>query len=290
MRSNLVTGNRAARGGGLACCWFMGSNHANNTVCDNHAVGDGGGVHLDRSSAVLVNWILWGNTAGGRGPAIHVTRNSMTSLAHGIVQGGRASVFVETGGTFFWATAMSAADPRLVDAANGDYHLRADSPCIDRGDGTAMLFDHRLRGRSARARRGPSTSAATRCTRTSTPSAPPPPGGTLTIKVAGPPQAPVFWGFSFTPNFRSPPARDPRCRPVPARRPVLRDAHLPRPGETVRSRGLISLPLTFPVPMQIPIQALIGTQLSKRTGRDGAVAHLRGHPIPGGEATNPGQS
>lgn len=31
----------------------------------------------------------------------------------------RASVFVETGGTFFWATAMSTADPRLVDAANG---------------------------------------------------------------------------------------------------------------------------------------------------------------------------
>jgi hypothetical protein len=66
---------------------------------------------------VLSGAIVWGNKLGG----IHDEGGAVT-VRYCAVQGG------------YEGEGNIAADPLLVDAANGDYHLRPDSPCIDAGD------------------------------------------------------------------------------------------------------------------------------------------------------------
>jgi hypothetical protein len=66
-------------------------------------------------AASLVNCIVWGNAEGIRGGAI---------AAYSDIQGGYAD------------TGNINANPGFVDAANADYHLQGNSPCIDTGTTT----------------------------------------------------------------------------------------------------------------------------------------------------------
>ncbi len=87
-----------------------------------------------------------------------VSSNIIAWNIHGLVsQGGRScggnryNLFWQNSGTdyngFTPGPGALAADPHLVDPQNGDFHLRAGSPCIDAGE-TPALDDHDMEGDS----------------------------------------------------------------------------------------------------------------------------------------------
>jgi len=89
-------------------CTFSG-NTANSGV--------GGGIYCSREGS-LSNCILWGNSP----QQMYVDVTGFLSAVYSNIQGG-------------WAGEGNIKeDPLFVDAANGDYHLQVDSPCINAGD------------------------------------------------------------------------------------------------------------------------------------------------------------
>jgi hypothetical protein len=87
----------------------------NNTICKN----DLGGIC--ESTATILNCIVWENF-----PELSYT----TVPQYSCIRGGAAGA------------GDIADDPRFVDLANDEYHLRADSPCIDAGGAvTGVDFD-----------------------------------------------------------------------------------------------------------------------------------------------------
>jgi hypothetical protein len=91
-----------------------------NTIVDNVAL-DGGltvapGIHCNGPSPLLAS----GNIV--RGGSVAVVSEACT-LEHSNIQGGADP-----------AKSNIDADPKFVDAASGDYHLREGSPCIDAAD------------------------------------------------------------------------------------------------------------------------------------------------------------
>lgn len=105
----LVTGNTADRGAGV---WMEGNGQLwNFTVADND--GPGAGVAAS-GSTVLGNTIAWGNAGGNLdiAGAAEVRYSCVDPLPEGE-------------GNF-------AASPSFV--GDGDYHLRAGSPCVDAGE------------------------------------------------------------------------------------------------------------------------------------------------------------
>ncbi len=88
----------------------------NVTVAGNNT--NGNQVLFTHDAMTATNIILWGNTTGGEdmlgGPGT-------LSVSYSDIEGG------------WTGTGNIDANPRFVDAANGDYHLGAGSPCIDAG-------------------------------------------------------------------------------------------------------------------------------------------------------------
>ncbi|MDP2896900.1 MAG: right-handed parallel beta-helix repeat-containing protein [bacterium] len=116
IQNNIIIRNQAARGGGLAHCFGL---FLNNTVTYNVAGTCGGGYYDSRS--VIHNCIVWANKAP-IGPQFHIPYLPWTEPTYSLIQdwtgGGEGNI---------------AEEPRFVNAENGDYRLRADSPCIDAG-------------------------------------------------------------------------------------------------------------------------------------------------------------
>ena len=111
IRNNLIYGNTAAWGGGAFSCGTL----QNNTIYGNAALSEPGGGIVAGS---IRNCIIWGNTAPGN-PQVDFF-DELPS--HSCIQG--------WGGL---GEGNISLDPRLVDAANGDLRLDAESPCIDTG-------------------------------------------------------------------------------------------------------------------------------------------------------------
>lgn len=138
---NRICGNEANYGGGL----INGVSVRNNWIYRNHAISTGGGVddnwggvlEIENNTIVgnaayhgggvniapdrIRNCIIWGNQAT-KDPQIY-QRYSVTALPLACVIEGWTD---RSNGNLCF-------DPRFVDAANDDYHLRPDSPCIDAG-------------------------------------------------------------------------------------------------------------------------------------------------------------
>ena len=111
--SDNVVGTRD--GGGVAC--YGGTPLLNCTIASNTAAGTAGGVACDVASSVK-NCIVYFNRAG--------TDSNYTASASGQLSF-CCSVPLPGGGNSF------TNNPRFVDPATGDYHLAANSPCIDKG-------------------------------------------------------------------------------------------------------------------------------------------------------------
>jgi parallel beta-helix repeat protein len=115
----VISGNTTAGypGGGGVYCSSASPMLTNCTISGNIASTGGGGVHSEYASPILNNCILWGNT-----PAQIYRTSGNPAVSYCDVQGG------------YTGTGNINADPLFLDTSKGDYHLAANSPCIDTGD------------------------------------------------------------------------------------------------------------------------------------------------------------
>ena len=122
--SCVIAGNTSRGAGGGICCRGSDAALVNCTIADNA----GAGIYADTGSLSLVNCIVWGAAERAKialGPAANVSVSSCN------VQGGQAGVSVPKEGGLFWGGWNIETDPRFV--LPGDYHLPAESPCVDAG-------------------------------------------------------------------------------------------------------------------------------------------------------------
>jgi hypothetical protein len=114
IRNNIISGNWAwSWGGGVFEC--------NGTIVNNTIVGNwaGEGAELMWCDGTITNNIVWGNESGPLGyPDFRGSSEPTYCCTDRWTGGGEGNI---------------SDDPRFLDAENGDFRLRADSPCIDAG-------------------------------------------------------------------------------------------------------------------------------------------------------------
>lgn len=114
-----------AQNGGAIFDNFSGALVTNCTFSVNSATVSGGAVEsAGASSALIVNCIVWNNTA-----PISAEVSGPASVAYSDVQGGHSG------------PGNIDADPSFTDPIGGDYHLLAGSPCIDSGNNWGVPVD-----------------------------------------------------------------------------------------------------------------------------------------------------
>ena len=138
--NNLVAGNVASRGGGGICAdFFCSPTITNNTISGNSASNGGGIRSYSASSPTMVNNILWDNTApvGKDGYLGGDPNYSTLTIRYCDVEGGQASIYVNTGSTLHWEEGNIDADPLFGNPYSGlAYDLQPGSPCLNAGTST----------------------------------------------------------------------------------------------------------------------------------------------------------
>jgi hypothetical protein len=112
--NNNIWMNTAMDGGGLCNC-DNGNIHGN-TIWNNRATNLGGG--LNDCSSIIKNCVIWGNSAPVDGDQIYNSSTPDYSCIEDWTGGGTGNI---------------ASDPKLLLPEWGEFHLKADSPCIDAG-------------------------------------------------------------------------------------------------------------------------------------------------------------
>ena len=146
----IIKENSSAYGGGVDSYNSI-ITLTNCTITDNHAL-DGGAVKSYNSTVNLAHCTISHNSYYGGG--LYASSNSITIVKNTILWGNGTREYFNTTNSAMSATYSDIynvvpvaypgegninADPLFVDAANGDYHLQAGSPCINTGDPTSPL-------------------------------------------------------------------------------------------------------------------------------------------------------
>ena len=135
-----VSNSADAHGGAIRFHSSRGSLITNCTFSGN--VADWGGAICCNftSRATLNNCILWGDSATNSGDEIYISDPSSSctlnyccvdNAGYGFGSGVPTTRIDDSNNCIF-------ADPQFVDPANGDYHLKDTSPCIDAGDNSLV--------------------------------------------------------------------------------------------------------------------------------------------------------
>ena len=118
IQNNIIANNSSGVGGGVASC---PGTLRNNTIAMNIAAAGGGGLS-DCREAVIVNCILWGNTAPTYPQFDQFTSSPIYSCIQDYAGSGVGNIALNP--RFWWP---------------GDFRLRSYSPCIDAGMSIADL-------------------------------------------------------------------------------------------------------------------------------------------------------
>ena len=131
IRNNLIAHNSGGQDFGGSGLWILGENSQgspriviNNTIIYNYSNGPGGGIRAWNTTMSVINNILWGNTAT-LGKQIY-SGGGTISVTYNDVQDG------------FYGAGNITLNPEFG-AIN--YYLSDISPCIDKGDSSAVYND-----------------------------------------------------------------------------------------------------------------------------------------------------
>ena len=248
-------------GGGFYCP-ADSTPHIRNTSMIENSAGEGGGIWINMNSDLTVsNSILWNNSASV-GPEIYIGwffAPTVVSISYSDVKGGQGSVHVDSGSTLNWGPGMIDSDPLFVDAANDDFHLTYNSPCKDSGDNTAVTEPYDFEG-DPRIAYGTVDMGADEFYTHLYWTGDATPGGNVEIKFVGlPGTAPV--GLCIGTGVLDPPLKSmwgDWYLQFPIFGPVIMPS-IPTTGVSIVPG---TIPGTFPSPVSLPMQALIGAELS----------------------------
>ena len=137
----ISSNNAPNRGGGIYCSAYSNPILENVIIINNTAY-EGGGMFLGLANSTITNSTIFGNTASVDGGGIYCFEASV-SLSNSILwNDSPQEVYVGSGSVNIFYSDIQGGwtgegninlDPLFVDAATGDYHLTANSPCIDAG-------------------------------------------------------------------------------------------------------------------------------------------------------------
>jgi parallel beta-helix repeat protein len=140
LANNLIRGNYGLHGGGIyvTCVGYADVPvFFNNTVVDNDALTQGGGLWTD-NSMLIDDSIFWGNTDPSN-DQIALRYSSHLDISNSVVEGGRGGIYHCVGCTTA-DTFLIDLDPQFVAGPDGDHYLSqtdagqaTNSPCLDAG-------------------------------------------------------------------------------------------------------------------------------------------------------------
>ena len=120
--------------------FYFDSGETKDSVVDNFTIKNGnadygGAIYCNpNSSPTLNNCILWSNSASSSGNEVYAGSGCTVTLNYCCVD----STGCGGSGTIDDSNNCIHDDPQFVDAANGDFHLKGTSPCIDAGDNSLV--------------------------------------------------------------------------------------------------------------------------------------------------------
>jgi len=120
-------------GGGLCLKDNSSAAVTNCTFSRNNAAGLGGALYCKHATAAITNSIFWANIAP-EGHALWIGSSSSPStvtMSYSLIEPGETSLYVSGGSTLHLGAGMIEEDPLFL--GEGDFHIAADSPCVDSG-------------------------------------------------------------------------------------------------------------------------------------------------------------
>jgi hypothetical protein len=262
--NNFIHGNKGKYGGGIYL-YYCKTTWApqnpiflHNTIFANTASDMGGGLYCQASEPDICNTIFWDDDAP-LGQEIYVTHTqTYMEIEYCDVENYPATVWVESG-TIIWGAGMIDANPQFVNSAGGDFHIQFNSPCKDAGTNSATGMpgfdfegdDRRAFGTADIGADEFALHLYNKGDRT--------PGGEIWAGLVGlPGSSPV--GLFLGSGVLDPPLS------TPWGNFHLMEPWLLIPLIPIPSTGVLVIPATLPMsppaPYELPLQALIGNELT----------------------------
>ncbi len=135
IRQSVIRDNHAGnRGGGILAMYSASFSLENVTLAGNRSDVLGGSILMFYANNMnAVNTIIWANNPS----EIYVDENGDRSsmvLSYSAIEDGENGIITNDNADVHWGEGNIDEDPIFADPDNDDYHLTADSPCIDAGD------------------------------------------------------------------------------------------------------------------------------------------------------------